>query len=449
MIAKRYILVILILLTTASLASCKTAEVLFGDIEEPPLEGKRISVLQYQDMLEPDPILASSQMMLPDSWQNSFWPQTGGYPSHSMGHLYLDTPLKKKWSKSIGSNGGKNSSLSIEPIVADETIFTIDAKATLSAFDTKTGKRKWKKSLIPDGEEPLGSISGGIAFSEALLFVTVGYKQILCLDPNNGKIIWQIDTISPTRSAPAVLSGKLFVTTLDNTLLVYDTQNGKKLWSYTGVSSVTNLLGSSSPAIDGEVIVATMSSGEVIALRTENGQVLWQDSLASTKKIGALPGISDIKGLPVIDRGIVYIIASSGRMVAIDKRTGQRIWQKEIGGSETPWAAGDTIFVLTSNQQLVALNRADGKIRWVSQLPDFYDKKHKDPIVWTGPLLASNNLVIASNKGHLLLINPVDGTINEKYKFPHGTTISPIIADNWLYIVNSRANLISYSGIEN
>ncbi len=436
----------IIFLASIFLAGCKTSELLFGDIEDPPLAGKRISVLQYQDILEPDPILAASQMILPDVWQNSFWPQTGGYPSHSMGHLYLDLNLKKKWSKSIGSDGGKNNNLSISPIVADNIIFAVDAKATLSAFDANNGKRKWKKNLIPTNEEPLGSVSGGIAFSEGLLFVTAGYKQLLCLDPETGKVIWRVNTHSPTRSAPAVMGGKVFLITLDNNLLVYNTKNGEKLWDYSGVTSITNLLGSSSPAVDGDIVVAAMSSGEIIALRTENGQVIWQDNLASTRSFGALPGIADIKGLPVIDKGIVYVIGSSGRMVAIDERTGRRVWQKEVGGSETPWAAGGTVFVLTSSQQLTALSRHDGKIRWVSQLPDFNDKKRKDPIVWTGPVLAKHNLIIASNKGHLLLIDVKDGKINSKYKFSNGTTISPIIADNALYILTSKAKLIKYQG---
>ncbi len=419
-------------------AGCSTVD------ENDPLKGERISVLQYQDELEPDSYLASSQMNLPDSWSNSFWPQSGGYPSHAMGVLRLDMPLKKQWSVSIGKGNNRRSPLSIQPVIADDTIFTIDSRALLTASNTLTGKKKWSISLAPENEEETGVFGGGIAFSEGYLFVTSGYKQVLCIEPTTGKIVWQTSTTSPTRSSPAVLAGRVFIITLDNHLLSYSTKDGSLLWSYAGVPDTTNLLGASSPAVDRDIVVAAFSSGEVVALRTENGHVLWQDNLSSLHRFGSLPGISDIRGLPVIDRGIVYVVGSAGRMVALDERSGNRIWQKEIGGTETPWTAGDTVFTLTSTNQLIALTRQSGEIHWVSKLPSFADKKHKDPLVWTGPVLGGDVLIITSNKGHVLQIDPYTGKVSDKWKLSQGTTISPVIADNKLYILEKNAKLVSY-----
>lgn len=428
-----------------AVTGCDTAKELFGEEQKPRLEGERISVLQYQNELEPDPILASTQMQLPSSWENSFWPQFGGYPSHSMGHLNLSHPLKRQWDVSIGKAGKRNKPLSVQPVVADGMIFTLDASAKLSAFDTETGKKRWSKELAPKDEEEIGTIGGGLAFSDGSLFVTSGYQQILAVDPNSGNVLWAQKTTSPTRSAPAVLSGRVFVITLDNHIQAFNTKDGAPIWNYSGVQETTNLLGSSSPAINKNITIAALSSGEILALRTENGQTLWQDNLSSLKKYGALPGISDIRGLPVIDRGIVYIIGSSGRMLALDEHTGRRLWQKEIGGAETPWPAGDTVFTLTSNQQLVALGRHSGQIHWVTQLPSLENNDDpNDPLVWTGPVLGGNHLILASSKGDLILLNPTDGKAKAKMRFDDGTVIPPIIADDRLYILTQDAELIAF-----
>lgn len=433
-------------LAALTTTGCDTAKTLFGEVKEPPLKGDRISVLQYQGELEPDPILASAQMELPASWENSFWPQFGGYPSHAMGHLNLSMPLKKQWSTSIGKAGKRRKPLSIQPIVADERIFTLDASAKLSAFHTSNGKKLWSVNLVPKDEEEIGTIGGGLAFADGLLFVSSGYQQLLAIDPDNGKTVWKQKTTSPTRSAPAVLSGRVLVITLDNQIQAFNATDGEPLWNHSGVQETTNLLGSSSPAIDKNITIAALSSGEILALRSENGQVLWQDNLSSLRKYGALPGISDIRGLPVIDRGIIYIIGSSGRMLALDEHTGRRLWQKEIGGAETPWPAGDTIFTLTSNQQMVALGRHSGQIYWVSQLPTFVKQDNPDTsLVWTGPVMAGNRLILASNRGHILFLDPFTGETKDTIKFSDGTVIPPVVADDTLYILTQDADLIAYS----
>lgn len=430
-------------------AGCSSIGKVFDDGEDPPLPGERLSVLQYQEELEPDPVLAATQMELPESWRNSFWPQAGGYPSHAMGHLALDKPLVQKWAVSAGDAGKRSKPVLAQPVIADGRIFTIDAKARIFAFNAANGKKLWERKIVPQDEENIGTAGGGIAFADGYLYVTAGYREILCLKPDSGETVWKQNTTSPTRSSPAVADGRVFVVTLDNQVQTFAAEDGKFLWNYTGVVETTNLLGSSSPAVDRNTVVAALSSGEVLALRTENGQVMWQDNLASLKRYGALPGISDIRGMPVIDRGMIYVIGASGRMLALDENSGRRVWQKEIGGTETPWSAGDSVFTLTSGQQLVALSRHSGQIRWVTRLQDTVKSGKDDtPAVWTGPVLAGDRLILAGNTGDILLVNPYTGEAEGRMKVKAGTVVPPVVADGMLYILSRDARLYAFGRSE-
>ena len=78
------------------------------------------------------------------------------------------------------------------------------------------------------------------------------------------------------------------------------------------------------------------------------------------------PALADIHGRPVIDRGRVFAVSHSGRMVAIDLRTGDRVWEQEIASSHSPWVVGDYVFVLANDNELVCLTRDEGKVRWVA-----------------------------------------------------------------------------------
>lgn len=415
-----------------------------GD-KKKPLEGQRLSVLQLQKDLAPDPLLTGDGVSAPESWINKYWPQSGGYPNHAMGNLSLAPQIKKAWRVSIGDGGSRQLPLIIQPIVADNVIYTVDAKARMSAFDATTGKKLWRVRLTPENEDREAVLGGGMAFAQGRLFVSAGYNEVRALDPKTGSTIWTAKTLAPTRAPPASLDGRVFVMTMDNQLVALSADTGTVLWTHSGVAETTGLLGSASPAADRTVAVAAFSSGEVFALRPENGRVMWMDNLASVRRAGSLSSIADIRGLPVLDRGIAYAVSYGGRMVAIDQRTGVRIWQKEIGGAETPWVAADTVFVLTDDQQLVALTRESGDIAWVTRLPMYEDPDdRKNPIVWTGPVMAGGRLILASSMGHVAEISPQSGKLLEKWKASNNVTIPPLVADNTLFILSEDGELTAY-----
>ncbi|HBR67851.1 MAG TPA: hypothetical protein DEA55_00550, partial [Rhodospirillaceae bacterium] len=93
-------------------------------------------------------------------------------------------------------------------------------------------------------------------------------------------------------------------------------------------------------------------------------------------------------------------------------RTGVRVWQREIGGAQTPWIAGNHIFVLSSDNQLIALGRENGVIRWVLDLPRFENPdSKKNPIRWTGPVFAGERLILAGTGGRVVEVTANKGIV--------------------------------------
>jgi outer membrane protein assembly factor BamB len=191
-------------------------------------------------------------------------------------------------------------------------------------------------------------------------------------------------------------------------------------------------------------VIAPYSSGELVALRVANGTAVWSDSLTRTGTVTSLSELNDIAGRPVIDRDRVFAISHSGRMVSIDLRTGERAWTRDIGGVQTPWVAGDFLFLLTNSQELIAVSRRDGRIRWITPMPRWEDPEDReDPIVWSGPVLVSDRLVIVSSTGEAASVSPYTGEILGRIDLPDGALIAPIVADETLYILTDDAELIA------
>lgn len=409
--------------------------------DTPPLPGERISVMALQKDLSVDTGAAKVPLELPEVWENKFWPQAGGYPNHAMQNLDLSAAgLRQIWRADIGSGSSDQIPLNTQPIVVDGRIFTIDAEASLRAFNAEDGRLLWKADLHKEGEDD-SVIAGGLGFAENMLYVTNGYNEVMALDPETGEMVWRKDITAPSRAAPSVLNGRVFVSTLDNKLVVLDASNGDFLWDYQGIRESAGLVGAASAALSNDVVIPAFSSGEVSALRVANGSVAWTDNLSNVRAIGGLSGISDVKALPVVDKGLVFAVSFGGKMVAIDERSGQRVWQRNITGSETPWVAGNHVFVLSSDNQLIALGREDGAIRWVTDLPKMRDG---DAVRLIGPVLAGGRLIVVGSEGLAFDVNPDDGAVLREWSTGRDILIAPVVAGGVLYILSEDGTLSAY-----
>ncbi|MCB1783697.1 MAG: PQQ-binding-like beta-propeller repeat protein [Alphaproteobacteria bacterium] len=403
--------------------------------------------MELEKKLTPDDAaLIGNGVVIPDSWQNDFWPQTGGYPGHTMQNLALaGNSLKQIWSLDIGSGGSDELPLTAPPIIAENTIVTLDTKQRLAAFNAGTGKKIWQTDVMAEDEDE-AVITGGVAYEGGKLFVTNGFDELLSVSLKDGKIIWRRPLPAPSRAAPTVLNKRIFVSTLDNRVVAFDAATGNSLWDYTGISEMAGLLGTASPAADDDIVVAAFSSGEITALRVENGSVAWSDNLASVRNYGGgLESLSDIRALPVLNGGLVIGMSFSGKLAAIEEQTGMRVWQREISGSETPWAAGENLFVLSTENQLIALNRANGAIIWITELPRYENpEKKKDPISWSGPVMGSNKLYLAGDNGIMLKIDAIKGKIEDHIKIRKNVRMRPLIAQKTMYLLSEDGTLSAY-----
>ncbi len=415
----------------------------FGE-EEVPLPGERISVLAAETKLKPDPGSEQRTIQLPRPTPNPEWPQNGGYPDHIMHHIAIGQVPQEDWRVGIGKGSSRRQRLISPPIVAAGRVFTMDANGQVSAFDAGNGSRLWRIDTRPEDDRD-GLLGGGLAYDGKRVFVATGLAELIALDTAAGEVAWRRSLAGPMRAPPTVLGGRVFAVTVDNQLFALSAEDGSTLWSHRGLAETASLLGAASPAAAGDLVVVAYSSGELFAFRVENGRLLWSDSLAVGRRTGAVATMPGVRALPLIDRGRVYAISNGGLFVAIELRTGQRLWEREIGGVETPWLAGNYIFQLTTARELICFSRQDGRILWITTLPGFADPvKLKDPISWTGPVLASDRLIVAGTHGWALAVSPYSGRIQGIQRLPDGVAISPIISNETVFFLTDEGELVAY-----
>ncbi len=427
-----------------SLAGCG----LFGrsDGRKTPTVGNRTPIIAVEDEIVADPQIASVPVVVPAPTTNASWAQSGGSASKSLGHLSLSASPARAWSVSIGNGGGSRARLAAAPVVANGRVYTIDTDATVKAFDAQSGGLLWSVQFGSEIGSRRALFGGGVCISGDRLYVTNGVGYAGALNAADGSVIWKVRPGGPLRGAPTIANDNVYVLSQDNQIFALDPANGETRWNAAGTVEVSGVFGVAAPSSAQGTLIAGFSSGELIAYRYENGRIIWQDALNRTSISTSVSSLSDIDASPVVDGGYVYAIGQGGRMVALQLTTGQRIWEINVGGLSTPWLAGDWMFVVTDEAKLIAVARANGRIRWITQLPRYRDEEdRKGPIFWRGPVLAGGNLVLASSQGQLAFVDAATGTVQRMdERAGDGFFLSPVVANNTLYLLDNGGRLSAW-----
>ncbi len=426
------------------LGGCSMFDGIFGTAKE-KLPGERRAVMAPRRDLEADPALANTPLNLPAAEARADWPQPGGNLSHAPGHVALPANLSEAWRSSVGTGSSYRRRITSGPVVAEGTVFASDAYGVISAFDLARGGRRWRFDTRKEDDD-VGAVGGGCSYGDGTLYVASGLGEVLALNPADGKVRWRVTPPAPARGAPTVVQGRLFVPTLDNSLVALSIEDGRVLWTHKAQTAPALPLGLPGPAVFEDFLVAGFPSGELVAMRPEDGRVLWSESLAAGR--GGLGDISGIRGLPVIDRGRVYATSLAGLSMAVDLRSGRRLWEREIGGSETPLVVGDWVFVISDDGTMAAIGREDGRVRWLVDFnaPPPGKEKNEEPANFAAPVMAGGRIILPSSKGEVLQINPSDGSIVGRLRLPGGSILPPVVAAGTLVLTTDDGDVVAFRG---
>ena len=201
--------------------------------------------------------------------------------------------------------------------------------------------------------------------------------------PKDGpKLLWQVKDIGSGYSTPAVVGDRLYLLSnegLENEFVqALNAQDGKRIWS-THLGNVGNPkqqptfpAARSTPTVDGQLLYALGSDGDLACVETGTGKIRWQKSLR--KDFDGKPGDWAYSESPLIDGNSLICTpgGSEATIVALDKATGAEIWKCAVpGGDDAAYAspivinaAGVRQYVQMLKKGLVGVDAKTGKFLW-------------------------------------------------------------------------------------
>src|SRR5687767_12366996 len=200
--------------------------------------------------------------------------------------------------------------------------------------------------------------------------------------PEDGpKLLWQVNDLGDGYSTPAVVGERLYLMSNkgadDEFVQALNVADGKPAWT-TRIGKVGPNKGPpypgarSTPTVDGDVLYALGSDGDLACLTVADGQVRWRKNLRSD--FGGRPGNWAYAESPLVD-GDVLVCTPGGEqatLVALNKKTGEVVWKSAVpGGDEAGYAsvivvdaAGVRQYVQFLQKGLVGVDAKTGKFLW-------------------------------------------------------------------------------------
>ena len=421
------------------LSSCGTREYLGFEKKKIRLKGERVSILKETPANDRIEKRSSTDIILEDAILLSNWPQSYNSPSHlSINHI-SDSKLDNFKDLVSGSGENKRSKILGQPIIYNDFVFFLDARSNVISFSLKNNKIIWKRNIALKNERN-HDIGGGIVIYKDSLIINSPYGQIISLGIVKGEINWEINVDSFIRSTPTVFENKLLSLTSSNKLYVLNADDGSLLWQHQGIFNNTTLIGSPKVAVDENIVIAPYSNGEFFALNLNNGKEIWRNSFIDLEVKETTNAFSDIDAFPVIKKDIVIITSAIGKLFAVNKKTGSKLWTRDISSTQTPLVNGNSIFIVNRYEEIICLNILDGGTRWVLPIDD--DLSDNKKYIWLPPILVNSKLLLVGGNKKLIVIDTYTGAIIKIKNIPNFPASSPIIVSSIPYLMLRNGDII-------
>ncbi len=431
------------LLGATLLAACGEREAI--------LPGERLGireVLQTRGGADPVPVNTARAITLPAQVANAAWPQSPVSPFVRTDHAALARSLSPLWSVNIGQGDGRRHKLNTDPVASDGRIFTMDSANRVTAVST-SGQVLWTHDLTPLRDSASQAQGGGFAVADGRLYVASGFGTLTALEVATGGEIWTQRLDSTATGAPTYRDGVVYLTSGDSLAWAVEAQDGRIRWQIDGVADINNVAGAPAPAVDDQRVVFAYGNGTVQTAFRQGGLRLWNADVAGGRDGSAIALIDDVTGDPLISGNTVFAGNFSGRSVAFDKGSGERIWTAQQGALGPMWPAGDSVFLVSDRNQLVRLDANDGTQIWAVDLPGYVprgnpQKRRDRTYANLGPILAGGRLIVGSTSGQILSFDPVSGALVGATEIAGGATTRPIVAGGVLYVVSGNGQLHAF-----
>ncbi|ANI81878.1 MULTISPECIES: outer membrane protein assembly factor BamB [Kosakonia] len=344
------------------------------------------------------------------------------------------------WSTSVGNGIGDFYS-NLHPAFADGVVYAADRHGVVKAVSIEDGHEIWSVNLAEkDGwfSTRAALLSGGVTVSGGHVYVGTEKAQVYALNTSDGSKAWQAKVAGEALSRPVVSDGLVLIHTSNGQLQALNESDGAVKWTVNLDMPALSLRGESAPTTAFGAAIVGGDNGRVSAVLMQQGQMIWQQRISQANGPTEIDRLSDVDTTPVVVDNVVYALAYNGNLTALDLRSGQIMWKRELGSVSDFVVDGNRIYIIDQNDRVLALTTDGGVTLWTQS-----DLLHRN---LTAPALYNGYIVTGDSEGYVHWINVEDGRFVAQQKVDSsGFLTEPVVAGGKLLIQAKDGTLYALS----
>lgn len=307
--------------------------------------------------------------------------------------------LQPVFSTDVGSKKASSKDpLDLQVGYANSQIVTASRGGDLIGFDN-AGQRVWSVNV---GDQ----ITGGVALdalSQTAIVSTRG-GQVMAFDSATGAKRWQTQ-ISGSVLTPALISNnRVVLSANDGFLHGLSLQNGQSVWQFATQVPAISVRGSAAPTLlDAKTALLATADGRLHAVTIDNGLPQWSRRVGVGAGSSEVERMSDVDGMPIVDKNQLFAISYSGQLLSIDLASRQVLFVNELASLKSLAVNNQQVIATSLDGKVVAYNRSNGEVLWESEELAY---RHL-----TNPVMIGNYIAVGDFDGVVHLFDPASGKI--------------------------------------
>ncbi|WP_439136129.1 outer membrane protein assembly factor BamB [Pseudomaricurvus sp.] len=334
--------------------------------------------------------------------------------------------IDRLWSEGVGMGAGKTYTLL--PIAVDgDRVFAVDAEGLVKSINRSSGDENWEVELET-------SISSGVGASSNHVFVGTLKGEVIALDAATGAEQWRTRLSSEILSPPQSNGSELAVQTLDGKLYGLSVSDGSQLWMNDSSIPALTLRGTSTPLITSTSVYAGFATGKVMALDVKDGTPQWEQRVAAAQGRSELERVVDINAAPMLVGDILYAVSYQGRLVALNRGTGQGLWAQKASSFNNLGSGMGYVYISDADDSVKAYDARSGALIWEN------DQLSRRQI--GAPQAFGRFVAVADFEGYVHIMNQSDGQFVARRKVDGDGVRTPMVGvGDTLYVYGNSGDL--------
>lgn len=376
------------------------------------------------------------------TWLKSLGKKDNVEPPTPLTEFTPSVQIDRVWSDSVGKGAG-SSGARLSPGSEDGRLYAAGVDGTVAAIDAATGRTLWQKRLGKRsgwvwrrGDNSLRWAGGPTAQGD-LLVVGGLDGQLHALSTQDGAERWNVQMSSEVIAAPAIADGVVVVRSNDGRLVGLDATDGSRKWIFDQPVPALSLRGNSAPLIANRVVYDGFDNGKVLAIRVDDGNELWAQSLSGGEGRTEVERLSDVDGNLVYDGAALYAAGYRGQVAALAPDSGRPLWQRDLSSYVGAAVSGNTVVIVDADGNVWAFDRETGVNLW---------KQDQLKYRWlSAPAIQGKYVAVGDSEGYVHWLSLAEGKFAARERLSRKAIEgAPLVVDDMLYVEDVKGRIGAY-----